>query len=59
VALAHIEGRYESSFFKGMKDSLVNVSFMLVILAGGIQAGVTNGFSSSSSNSIRPQLRPA
>jgi hypothetical protein len=50
VALAHIEGRYESSFFKGMKDSLVNVSFMLVILAGGIQAGVTNGFSSSSSN---------
>ncbi|ELR12928.1 disrupted in renal carcinoma protein 2 family protein [Acanthamoeba castellanii str. Neff] len=44
VALAHIEGRYESSFFKGMKDSLVNVSFMLVILAGGIQAGVTNGW---------------
>jgi hypothetical protein len=29
---------------------------MLVILAGGIQAGVTNGFSSSSSNSAAARL---
>jgi len=44
AALAHFEGRYESNFLKGVKDSILNISFVLVILAGGIQAGTTNGW---------------
>jgi MFS family permease len=44
VALAHREGRYESSFFRGVKGALVNVSFLLAIIAGGVQAGVSSGW---------------
>lgn len=44
VALAHREGRYEESFFKGVRGALLNVSFLLCITACGVQAGVTSGW---------------
>jgi len=56
AALAHFEGRYESNFLKGVKDSILNISFVLVILAGGIQAGTTNGFKPSPFSSLPHSL---
>jgi hypothetical protein len=43
VALAHREGKYEANFFKGVYGALLNVSFLICIAAGGIQAGVSSG----------------